>query len=103
MKCALSGFDIFLRQFENHLIGFDNYHSNGNYNYSKGNSSHRLKNDSVPFKVESLWENHFQYFLVGNVLIGLFLFLSNSLVILGLIKTCNEIKIPQKLFIMSPV
>ena len=91
MRCTT----ILLQQFETNSIGLENN--------SRRIVDHRLNNDSAQLAIGSVLEEQFQYLLVSHVLLSLFLILSNSLVIAGLIKTSNEIKIPQKLFIMSSI
>ena len=97
MRCTLSGFSNFLQPFNNHSLRFHNYSNGSSTNHQ------RLGNDSDSLVVKSVWEEQFAYLLVGNLFTGIFLILSNSMVINGLLKTCTEIKSPQKLFIMSSV
>ena len=65
---------------------------------------HRIQvgNDTfASLTVRDVWEDNA---LLGfNIFNGLLLLLSNVAVIFGILKTCNEIKIPQKLFIMSSI
>ena len=84
---------------ENQRLGVKN-DSIGNH-YPIGFDNFGFQNDSIALNIEHLWEEHQPYLVLAHVFLTIFLVLSNSAVILGLIKTCREIKIPQKLFMAS--
>ena len=108
MKCAFIGLSIFhqlqnkSRLFENSSIGIEN----SSLGIDIGIYNHRLiGNDSIPLNIEHVWAEHHHYLSITHIILAFFLIFSNSAVIMGLIKTkrSNEIKIPQKLFILSAV
>ena len=51
----------------------------------------------------SIWEKHFTSLILSHSLLSIFLITSNLVVIVGLVKTCGEMKFPHKLFLCSSI